>query len=80
MKGKLFQYAILFHPNTQASEILEGLQSGDVERKPSEMLVQPKWIVAQSEDEVKILAARDIPAEYTSKVDQLELLVRPFVR
>jgi hypothetical protein len=80
MRGKLFQFAILFHPNTSGSHVLESLGTGSIDTPPSELLVEPQTIVAVSEDEVRILAARKIPDNYTDKIDQIELLIRPFSR
>lgn len=80
MRGKLFQFAILFHPNTAGSAVLESLGAGEIETKPSVLLVEPQTLVAETEDEVRILAARKIPEEYTNKIDQIELLIRPFSR
>jgi len=35
-------------------------------------------VLAGSKEEVSILAAREIPPDYLSKLDQVEVLVRPF--
>lgn len=78
MKGQLFQYAILYHPKLAASKVIEGLGAGEIETKKSELLQEPKSVVAESEDEVRMLASRDIPEQYTEKLDQVEVLVRPF--
>jgi len=78
MRGQLFEYAILYHPNLQAKAVLEGLGAGEIEAKRSEVLVSPKCVVANSADEVRTLAAREVPELYTEKIDQIEILVRPF--
>lgn len=78
MRGKLFEFAVLYHPRINAQKALESLADTEIEVARSTVLVQPKAAVADSEDEIRILAAREIPEEYASKVDQLEILVRPF--
>jgi hypothetical protein len=79
MRGKLYEYAVLFHPKLSASKVMEGLGAGEIEAKKSELLVPPKCVVAESEEEVRILASRDVPEKYTKKIDQLEIVVRTFV-
>ena len=71
-KGKLFEYAILFHPKTTKK-----MEDDGVEAK-SEILVQPKTVLADGPDQVSILAAREIDGKYLDKLDQVEIVVRPF--
>ena len=68
MKQKLFQFAILFHPNE--NEMKEG--------KKSEVLVEPKTILATDQAAALLAAARQIPESHDSKLDQIEIAMRPF--
>jgi hypothetical protein len=78
MRGQLFEYAVLYHSKIQPQKALEALADTEIETAKSVLLVEPKAVVALSEDEVRTLAGREIPEEYTSKLDQVEILVRPF--
>lgn len=71
MASKLFEYAVLYHPKP------EKVDDEKVE-KPSVIIVKPDWILARSDKEVAIKAARDIPTEYMDRLDLIEILVRPF--
>ena len=69
---KLWEYAILYHPRATKADTDEG-------RKPrSLMLRNVTTQLADSQQEVLLLAARNIPAEYTDRIDQVEIAVRPF--
>ena len=74
MPSKVFEYVVLYHPKAKTSK--DG--NGEVETKPSVMLVDVTRILAQDERQVAMLAARAIPEEYTSKLDQVEIAIRPF--
>ena len=65
---KLYEFVALYHPKKKKGE----------EKQKSELIVDIQRVLADSEDEVKILAARAIPEEYTDKLDRVELAVRPF--
>jgi hypothetical protein len=62
----LFQYAIIYKPKTEGGEI------------KSEILVDIKSILAKSEDEVKVLAARQIPEKFLDRLSDVVIIVRPF--
>lgn len=67
-KLKLFQYAILFHPNEK-------------ERKDGEktkLLVEPKTILTTDQQSAGMEAVMDIPADYKGKLDQIEIALHPF--
>lgn len=72
-KGKLFEYAVLYHPKVKKNAAGEV-----VEEKKSEVVVQPTSILAGSPEEVGMMAARAIPQELTDKLDCVEIVVRPF--
>lgn len=61
---KLFEYAILYFParKKEKPEIIK-----DLER-----------VIATSEQEVVMIAAKQIPAEYDDKLDQIEFVIRSF--
>lgn len=69
MAGKLFEYAVLFHPVTKKDE----------QPEKSKILVDVKRVLAGTDKEVAILAAREIPEEYLDKLEQVEIVVRSFL-
>lgn len=70
--SKLFEYAIIFHPKKTKADEDEG-------RDVKAVLIQDvKRVMAKEEREVAMLAAREIPAEYTDRISQVEIAVRPF--
>lgn len=72
-KGKLFEYAVLYHPKEK-----KDAAGNAIETKKS-ILVQPLTpILAVSDKEVAMLAAKSIPAEYDDKLEDVEILVRAF--
>lgn len=68
-KQKLFQYAVLWHPTEK--------QVKDDSAK-SKLLVEPKTILATDQNSVNMTAAMEIPSEYKTQLDQIEIAVRPF--
>lgn len=72
-RGKLFEYAVIYHPKQKKNA------AGEViEEKKSELVVQPTRVIAVTPEEVSISAARSIPENMADKLDCLEILVRPF--
>lgn len=71
-RGQLFEYAVLHHPKPT----LEQAQTGE---SPKTVVVQqPKLLLATTKEEVSILAARDLPVALIDKLNEIEILVRPF--
>ncbi len=68
-KSALFQYAILWHPTEKQSKD-EGLKS--------KVLQEPKIVLAADQSSAALSAAMEIPAEYKEKLDQVEIVIRPF--
>ena len=68
MAGKIFEYAVLFHPKTKKEGASE----------PSKLIVDVARMVASNDKEVAIKAAREIPEQYLDKLDQVEIAIRPF--
>lgn len=72
-KGKLFEYAVLYHPKEKKDAAGNPLES-----KKSIVVKEPTTVVAVSEQEVGILAAKSIPSEYEDKLEDVEIVIRPF--
>lgn len=71
MSGRIFEYAVLFHPKPR--------KVGDeTVTDPSQIIVDVKRVVASDVGAVSIMAARDIPVEYIDKLDQVDIALRPF--
>jgi len=71
-KGKLYEYAALYHPKKTKEQNDRG------EEPKSKLLVPPTRTVASSDGEVAMLAARAIPPTHVDKLDDIEIVVRPF--
>lgn len=70
--AKLFEYAIVFHPKTVKDA------QGNETQGPDELVVKPTFVLAKSDKEVAMRAAREIPEKYLDTLDQVEVCVRPF--
>ena len=73
MKSKLFQYAVLWHPKEKKAND----QSATPDEK-SKIITDLTTVLAPDERTVGMIAARGIPEEYVTALDQIEILVRPF--
>lgn len=71
-KGKLFEYAVLYHPRPTKAQHERG------ETPKSEVVIAPTTVLATSPEIAGTIAAREIPAEYVDKLEDVEVLVRPF--
>ncbi len=71
-KGKLFEYAILYHPGQTKADRDAGQDTKSVILKP------PTTVIAGDETAVRTIAAREIPQDYLDKLDKVEVVVRPF--
>lgn len=65
----LFQYAIIWHP-TEKQIKDEGVKS--------KVLVDPKYILAKDLNAANMTAIMEIPMEYKSQLDQIQVAMRPF--
>lgn len=63
---------MLYHPKQTKEQHDRG------EQPKSELLIEATPILAGSEDEVAIIAARNIPADHLGHLDGIETIVRPF--
>lgn len=70
--AKLYQWAILLNPRATKDAM------GNDTTPPAKLIVEPKYQLAKDEKEVALRAAREIPTEYLDKLDEVEVLVRPF--
>lgn len=66
----LFTYAVVFHP-TPVRDL-----AGNDTTPPSVIIIPPTYIIAASSDEVKMKAAKQIPSEYDSKIDQVAIYIQ----
>lgn len=71
MKLKLFEYAILLHPE-------ESKDPKEKDTGKTTVIKQPTVILAKDDKQAGMLIAREIPDEYVDKLDQIEVIVRPF--
>lgn len=66
---KLYEYAVIFTPRAKGK---------DGERAKAELVVDVTRVLANSDKEATMLAARAIPDKYADKLEQVEIAVRPF--
>lgn len=69
---KLYEYAVIFNPRSTKEQEDRG------DKAKSLLIVDVKRVLSNSDKEAMMLAARDIPAEYTDKLDRVEIALRPF--
>ena len=65
----LFEVAVLMHPTKKEFDAGE----------KAELVVKPKCLVAKDSEQANQLAVFEVPEKYRDKMDQIEVLVRPFV-
>lgn len=69
---KLYEYAVIHNPLPTKDQNDRG------ENPKSVLIVDVKRVLANNDKEAMMLAARDIPADYTDKLDRVEIALRPF--
>ena len=57
------------------TDLLAQLKGG---RRETPLVVDVKRILANNEREVGVIAARSIPEEFTDRLDQIDIAIRPF--
>jgi hypothetical protein len=72
-KGKLFEYAVIYHPKEKKDAAGNPLES-----KKSLIVKDLERVLATSDKEVAMLAAKSIPDEYNDKLEDVEIVIRPF--
>jgi hypothetical protein len=70
--AKLFEYAVILHPKAKKDA------SGNDTTEKDSLLVDLTTVLASSDREVSILAARQIPENMTDRLDEIEVVIRPF--
>ena len=75
MAGKLFEYVVLYHPKARKAK---GDEDGERTTDPSEIIVDLKRVIAKDDKTVAIVAAREIPEKFIDRLEQVEIIVRPF--
>lgn len=70
--SKIFEYAVLYHPPEKRDA------QNNVIKQKSTIIVDVTRTLADSDKEVAFAAARAIPEDYADRLDQVEVLVRPF--
>lgn len=72
-KGKLFEYAVIYHPKEK-----KDAAGNPLENKKSLIVKDLERVLAVSDKEVAMLAAKSIPDEYNDKLEDVEIVIRPF--
>lgn len=70
-KGKLFEYAVLYHPKATKEQSERG------ETPKSEIVVDLTSILALDEKQVAIIASRALPEKFIDTLEDVEIVVRP---
>lgn len=65
---KIFEYAVILHPTENERERGE----------TSEIIVEPGTCLANDLSQATMMAGRAIPEEFMTKLDRVEVAVRPF--
>jgi hypothetical protein len=69
---KIYEYAVIHHPIATKDQQDRG------EKPRSVLVVDVTRVLARDDKEASMLAARAIPADYTDKLDRVEIALRPF--
>ena len=64
---KLFQYAVLLHTKNDKGVVTD-----------SKIIIEPKWVLAKDANAVAFIVTREIPEEFTSDPENVEILVKGF--
>jgi len=65
---KIFQFAIIWHPNEEQKKTGER----------SKILAGIRTVLAVDQNSALLLAGRELPEEYLNQLEQIEIAVRPF--
>lgn len=69
---KLYEYAVIYNPLPTKDQQERG------EKPKSLLIVDVTRVLSNNDKEASMLAARAIPADYTDKLDCVEIALRPF--
>lgn len=68
---KLYQYAVILRPKSP--------EKGNGENPEKAKIIVPlKEVLAASDQAAMLIAAREIPEDYSSRLDEVEVVIRPF--
>jgi hypothetical protein len=70
--AKLYEYAVIHHPKVVKDAL------GNETQGPDTIIKDVTRVLAGSDKEVAMRAARDIPDTYMTKLEEVEICVRPF--
>lgn len=70
--AKLFEYAVIFHAK-QTRDV-----QGNETTQPDVLVVDLTTVLANTDRQVGMIAAKQIPDEYESQLEQIEIIIRPF--
>jgi hypothetical protein len=73
MTMKLFEYVILHHP-----KVVKDAQGNETQGPDKLLNGVVKQVMAVSEKQVAMLAAREIPDAFLDQLEEVEICVRPF--
>jgi len=71
MKKQLFSYYVILHT-------YETNDKGEKKYVDSQLIIEPKNVLAKSEKDVLFTVTREIPAEFASDPDNIEIRVKGF--
>lgn len=71
---RLFQYAVILHEYEKD----EANPKGGLVYKDSKVIIEPKTALAKSEKELVFKVTREIPEEYASNPENVEIIIRSF--
>ena len=71
-RAQLFEYAIIWQPKERTDA------NGNDTTPASKVLIEPTRTLVRDQGEAMIQASRAIPNEYLDRLDEVELVVRPF--
>lgn len=68
---QLFQYYVLLHE-------YENKENGEKVYKDSKIIIEPKFTLAKSEKDVVFKVTREIPEDFATDPDNVQIFVRNF--
>jgi hypothetical protein len=69
-RKNLFEYAVLFHPKSTKDAM------GNDTTPPTEIVTPLTVVLAQSDKEVSMVAARGLPEKFLDKLDDIDIIIR----
>ena len=69
-----YEYIILHHPAVSQREREDGV------KKPSQVIKELNYMLAEDSKTVGLRAAREIPTEFIENLEEVEIIIRPFAQ